>query len=54
MEKEDIRSLTLRLPGSVHKKLRLLSVHEDQTMTEIIIDCIKERYSRHQNEPAKE
>ncbi len=45
MEKQ-FKSLTLKIPAHVHKKLKLLSVHEDRSMTDILIECIEQRYKR--------
>ena len=42
--KKQIKSLTLKIPADVHKKLKLLSVQEDRSMTDILIECIEHRY----------
>ena len=47
LNEEKTKALTLRLPASVHRKLKLLSVYEDQTMTDIVIQCIEERFEKH-------
>lgn len=48
MEKQNTKALTMRLPTEVHKKLRLLAVYEERTMTDILIECIDERFERHE------
>lgn len=41
----DKKKLTLRIPLETHKKLKLLTAETSQSMTNILIDCIDEKYA---------
>ena len=42
MSDEPIKRMTVRLPASLHKQLKLRSVEIDKTMESIIIDLVNE------------
>lgn len=41
--RESRKTLTLNIPASLHAKLKIMAVKQDQTMCEIICDLIEEK-----------
>ena len=44
--KDQIKVLTLRIPAAIHQKLKILAAIQDRTMTDILIECVEERYGK--------
>jgi len=41
-KQETRKTLTVRMPDNVHKKLRMLAAMREQNLTEVIVDLIKQ------------
>jgi len=41
-----MKKLTLSIPKEAHKKLKVLAAQTEQTMVNVILDCIEDQYEK--------
>lgn len=51
MAEEEKKQLTLRVPGEVHKKFRILAAVNEMTMTEYFIMLVEKEYEKNSKDP---
>jgi predicted HicB family RNase H-like nuclease len=44
--KMESKTLTFRIPMGIHQKLKMLSAVSGKSMTDILVECIEDRYSQ--------
>jgi len=50
MEKEQLTRLTIDLPSSLHRQLKLAAVSQGKSMKEIILECVERELTANPSE----
>ncbi len=50
---ENTKRLTFNIPQETHRNLKILAAVTDQTMTEILIDCVERKYAAYEKKQKK-